>query len=101
MAKRLIIDTRLIPDNLETFFTPDLRWPVKQSQYDEPLAGFINWLDEVHTEIKDSPRLVNAFLLVKSDLTKDLCYYTSSWIDVAEATQLSDVRAPYSPMERA
>ena len=87
MAKRLIIDTRLIPDNLETFFTPDLRWPVKQSQYDEPLAGFINWLDEVHTEIKDSPRLVNAFLLVKSDLTKDLCYYTSSWIDVAEANK--------------
>ena len=87
MAKSLIIDTRLIQDNLENIFTPDLIWPIHQSQYDKPLARFIRWLDEIHKEIKDNPRLLNAFLLVKSDLTKDLCYYTSSWIDVAEATQ--------------
>ena len=94
MAKSLIIDTRLIPDNLEKFFTPDLSWPVHQSEYDEPLARFITWLDEIHTEIEDAPRLLNAFLLVKSDLTKDLCYYTSSWIDVAEATQ-NDIELIY------
>ena len=74
MVKRLIIDTRLVPDNLENFFTPDLSWPISQSKYDEPLARFINWLNEIHTEIEDSPRLLNAFAL--SYITNPLLFIT-------------------------
>ena len=41
-----------------------------QSQYDAPIAEFFKWSDELHKEINDSPRLLNAFLLIKPDLLK-------------------------------
>ena len=87
MKSRLIIDSHLAAKNPAEVFDRDWNWPVAQSRYDDPITEFIEWSDELHTEINDSPRLLNAFLLVKADLLKDLSYYTSAWIDISWARQ--------------
>ena len=56
-----------------------------QSQYDAPITEFFKWSDELHKEINDSPRLLNAFLLIKPDLLKDFSYYADAWLDIAGA----------------
>ena len=56
-----------------------------QSQYDAPIAEFFKWSDELHKEINDSSRLLNAFLLIKPDLLKDFSYYADAWLDIAGA----------------
>lgn len=85
MKNRLIIDPQLAAQEISTVFDGDWSWPVSQPEYDDPITEFIKWSDEFHKEIGDSHRLLSAFLLIKSDLLKDLSYYASAWIDIASA----------------
>jgi hypothetical protein len=85
MNKRLIIDSQLAAQDPASVFSGDWSWPVSQPEYDDPITEFIEWSDELHKEISDSSRLLSAFLLIKSDLLKDLSYYTSAWVDIASA----------------
>jgi len=85
MNKRLVIDSQLVARDAAGVFDDNWSWPVAQSDYDEPIAEFFEWADELHSEIGDSPRLLNAFLLTKTDLLKDLSYYTAAWLDISGA----------------
>ena len=85
MKKRLVIDSQLAAQDPAGVFDGDWSWPVAQSEYDDPITEFIEWSDELHSEISDSPQLLNAFLLVKADLLKDLSDYASAWTDIAWA----------------
>ncbi|MEC9293860.1 MAG: hypothetical protein VYC65_06195 [Chloroflexota bacterium] len=87
MTKRLIIDSKLASLNQELIFDEYWSWPVSQNQYDDPIIEFIKWSDELHKELGNIPRLLDAFFLIKSDLIKDLTCYTSAWIDVSKAKQ--------------
>ena len=98
MKKRLIIDSKLAILNQEHIFDQNWNWPINQNQYDEPFNEFVKWSDELHTELKGIPGLLNAFFLIKSDLLKDLSYYASAWIDVAKAKQ-KDIQLIYGPDE--
>ena len=85
MINRLVISSQLAATNPSDVFAKDWSWPVAQPHYDDPITEFIRWSDELHVEIGDSSRLLNAFLLVKADLLKDLSYYTAAWVDISEA----------------
>lgn len=85
MNKRLVIDSQLAAKDSNRVFDEGWSWPIAQSEYDEPLAEFFGWSDELHKELADSPQLLTAFLLIKTDLLKDLSYYTAAWLDVAGA----------------
>ena len=98
MKNRLIIDSHLAARCSDDVFSENWSWPVKQKQYDNPITEFIEWSDTLFIEIKDAPRLIDAFFLIKSDLLKDLSYYTSAWIDVATAKQ-EGLELVYRPTE--
>ena len=85
MKKRLVIDSQLAAQDPVGAFGDDWSWPVAQSQYDAPITEFFKWSDELHKEINDSPRLLNAFLLIKPDLLKDFSYYADAWLEIAGA----------------
>ncbi len=59
----------------------------RRQKYDSLVTEVIEWSDELHLELNDSPRLLNAFLLIKADLLKDLSYYLVGWLDVASAQE--------------
>ena len=67
MKNRLIIDSHLAARCSDDVFSENWSWPVKQKQYDDPITEFIQWSDKLFKEIKDSPRLIDAFFLIKSD----------------------------------
>ena len=87
MDNRLIIDSQLAARDVEGVFGQEWSWPVAQSKYDSLVTKVIEWSDELHLELNDSPRLLNAFLLIKADLLKDLSYYLVGWLDVASALE--------------
>ncbi|MEC9293779.1 MAG: hypothetical protein VYC65_05765 [Chloroflexota bacterium] len=98
MKNRLIIDSQLAARCSEDIFSENWNWPITQEQYDDPITEFIEWSDKLFEEIKDTPRLIDAFFLIKSDLLKDLSYYTSAWIDIGNAKQ-KGVELLYRPNE--
>ena len=85
MSKRLVIDSQLAVRDPAGIFDANWSWPIAQSGYDQPLSEFFEWSDELHKELADLPQLLSAFLLIKSDLLKDLSYYAAAWLDVAAA----------------
>jgi hypothetical protein len=85
MSKRLVIDSQLAVRYPAGIFDENWSWPIKQSEYDQPIAEFFEWSDELHKELADLPQLLSAFLLIKTDLLKDLSYYAAAWLDVAAA----------------
>jgi hypothetical protein len=87
MNNRLIIDSQLAAQDVEAVFGQEWSWPVAQAKYDSLVTEVIEWSDELHLELNDSPRLLNAFLLIKADLLKDLSYYLVGWLDVASAQE--------------
>ena len=74
MKNRLIIDSPLAARCSDDVFSENWSWPVKQKQYDNPITEFIEWSDTLFNEIKDTPRLIDAFFLIKSDLLKQRSY---------------------------
>ena len=98
MTKSLIIDSNLAIVNQERIFNQYWSWPISQNQYDDPITEFIKWSDELHRELRGISGLLDAFFLIKSDLLKDLSYYASAWIDVAQAKQ-EDIKLIYGPNE--
>ena len=87
MNKRLIIDSQLAAQSMSNVFERGWNWPVPQANYDRLVTEVIEWADELHLELGDSPRLLTAFLLIKADLLKDLSYYLAGWLDVAKARE--------------
>ena len=87
MKKRLIIDSQLAAQDPAGVFGNDWSWPVAQSQYDDPITEFIEWSDELHKEINDSPRLIAAYFLIKAVLLKDLSYLSAARVDMTTADQ--------------
>jgi hypothetical protein len=85
MSKRLVIDSQLAARDPAGIFDENWSWPIAQSDYDQPIAEFFEWSDELHKELADLPQLLSAFLLIKTDLLKDLSYYAAAWLDLAAA----------------
>ena len=85
MTKRLVIDSQLAVRDPAGIFDENWNWPIAQSEYDQPISEFFEWSDELHKELADLPQLLSAFLLIKTDLLKDLSYYAAAWLDVAAA----------------
>lgn len=82
MTKHLVIDSQLAANDLDRVFNAGWRWPIAQSEYNDPIAKFFAWSDELHKDLTDLPQLLTAFLLIKSDLLKDISYYISAWLDM-------------------
>jgi hypothetical protein len=87
MNKRLIIDSQLAAQDVNAVFDKGWNWPIAQVKYDRLVTEVIEWSDELHAELYDSPRLLTAFMLIKADLLKDLSYFLVGWIDVAAARE--------------
>jgi len=85
MSKRLVIDSQLAVRDPTGIFDENWSWPIAQSEYDEPISEFFEWSDELHKELADLPQLLSAYMLIKTDLLKDLGYYACAWLDVAAA----------------
>mgnify|MGYP001304362343 CR=1 FL=1 len=60
------IDSHLAAKRSEDVFSENWSWPITQEQYDDPITEFIEWSDKLFEEIKDTPRLIDAFFLMRS-----------------------------------
>jgi hypothetical protein len=87
MSERFLVDFRIAAAERETLFTPDWRWPIPQSAYDDPLREFVEWAYRLPAELGHDEQLRTAFELVESDLLKDLAWIVGAWIDVSTAQQ--------------
>ncbi|MCH7983496.1 MAG: hypothetical protein IIC28_05950 [Chloroflexi bacterium] len=87
MKKRLVIDSQLAAQDPAGVFDGDWSWPVAQSEYDDPITEFIEWSDELHSGLSNSPRLLDAFFLSKAVLLKDLSYLSAAWVDITISDQ--------------
>jgi len=68
---------------MPSLFGNEWKWPISLSQYDQPITDFIEWSDELHSEISDSQQLLAAFFLCKSALLADLSYLSTALLDIS------------------
>ena len=87
MSERFVVDFRIAAAERETLFTPDWRWPIPQSAYDDPLREFVEWAYRLPAQLSHDVQLRTAFELVESELLKDLAWIAGAWIDVSTARQ--------------
>ena len=87
MTTRLIIDSEIAARDMSSLFDNEWKWPITQSQYDQPLTDFIEWSDELHTEISDSEQLLAAYFLCKAALLNDLSYLSAALLDISVSQQ--------------
>ena len=82
MSKRFVVDFKIAAAEQASLFTPEWRWPVPQSSYDNPLREFVERAYTLPAKLSHVKQLRGAFELVELDLLKDLVAALTSWIDV-------------------
>ena len=82
MTKRLIIDPVVAAQNLGETYQSSWVWPITSSATDEAVVAMYAQLDEIHSSYVGSERMWHAYLLVKSDLFKELSYFVAAAIDI-------------------
>ena len=87
MPTRLIIDSEIAARDMPSLFGNEWKWPITQDQYDQPITDFIEWSDELHSEISDSEQLLAAYFLCKSALLNDLSYLSAGLLDISISRQ--------------
>jgi len=87
MSTKLIIDSEIAARDMPSLFGNEWKWPITQSQYDQPITDFIEWSDELHSEISDSEQLMAAYFLCKSALLNDLSYLSAGLLDISISRQ--------------
>ena len=87
MPTKLIIDSEIAAREMPSVFDNEWKWPITQDRYDQPITDFIEWSDELHSEISDSEQLLTAYFLCKSALLNDLSYLSVALLDISISRQ--------------
>lgn len=87
MTDRFIVDFKIASAERTTLFSPNWKWPIAQSEYDDLIREFVYWTQGLRSRLAIGEDLSTALSLIEVHLLRDLAAIACTQIEVSVAKQ--------------